>query len=212
MDSVDVLIPYGGDDPVRFENLRRILAHWRPVVPVVCEHPMPFSRAVALNQGAEASGAEILVLNDADSICPLDQVATAVELARDQAGMVFCYETYVRLDADGEPVWRQELAGSQGCMAIRRTAFLELGGYDPRFVGWGFEDLAFGLVCDAVFGKARRVPGNLYHLDHPRYEGTWPEQERANELLYERYRAACDDPQALLAIRSEAGAHVADRH
>ncbi len=56
-------------------------------------------------------------------------------------------------------------AGSQGCSAVRRDLFLELGGLDERFSGWGYEDLEFNGRADEA-GVTRRLPGELRHLWH----------------------------------------------
>jgi hypothetical protein len=53
------------------------------------------------------------------------------------------------------------------CIAIPRAVFDDLGGFDERFVGWGFEDMAFQSVVCGLYGW-ERIDGDVYHLWHPR--------------------------------------------
>ncbi len=207
--SVAILIPYGGSDPYRETALASIRAiiepHWRRIV--CLDHWEPFSRARAINKGARIAGdVDILVCNDADSAVPPAQIREAIRLAEEAPGIVYAFTTYTRLDEHNEIDVRFEYAGSQGCIALRRECFEQAGGYDPRFEAWGYEDLAFGQVCEA-FWPARRVEGNLYHLWHPPRDQRPADQEQiaANLALYERYAAAAGDADALMAIRREAG-------
>ena len=75
-----------------------------------------------------------------------------------------------------------------GCVWLRRDFFLQIGGMDERFEGWGGEDV--DLVWRAEFrGGLERFPDRLLHLHHrrPRHRrddgepfytdlvwGTWP--------------------------------------
>jgi GT2 family glycosyltransferase len=55
------------------------------------------------------------------------------------------------------------------CFAIPRAAWEAIGGFDERFRGWGFEDMAFQSA--AVAYGHERVEGNVYHFWHPRTSG-----------------------------------------
>lgn len=108
-------------------------------------------------------------------------------------------------------VHRLSAAGTEGFMAHRSPHDLELerrpyparvgGGIviaqaktltaaplDPRFVGWGFEDGAWGLALQTLAGTPYEAPTELWHLWHPPQEGAG---RRGPGLgLFQRYRAA----------------------
>jgi hypothetical protein len=50
-----------------------------------------------------------------------------------------------------------------------RAVFDDLGGFDERFKGWGFEDMAFQSAICGLYGY-ERIPGDVVHLWHPRSE------------------------------------------
>lgn len=142
-----------------------------------------FSRAQAINNGVRIADSQIVVVNDADCLCPVDQVKEAVAWARGAPGLVYAYTRYRRLSRQtseslsrepwrpqaawfGDGIeWQLENAPSQSVIAIRRDDFLAIGGYDERFQGWGYEDLEF-LHRAQKYAPVRRVPGDLYHLWH----------------------------------------------
>lgn len=184
-----VVIPYAGADALRRRNLELVLSFYADNFPewpvLVCTGELPFNRARVINHEVAAEGQHlkraahpVVVLNDADTLCTPEQVRAAVRLATAEPYFVFAYILYLRL---GEKVtaecknWRDVLdapaewgmvnAGSQGCSAIRRDLFLELGGLDERFAGWGYEDLEFNARADRA-GVSRRLPGELRHLWH----------------------------------------------
>jgi predicted glycosyltransferase involved in capsule biosynthesis len=74
---------------------------------------------------------------------------------------------------------------------VPRDLYEEVGGYDERFVGWGWEDLAFFWACATMAGYDR-VGGAVYHLWHPQSRADTYESPhyRANEELGHRYMEA----------------------
>ncbi len=114
---------------------------------------------------------------------------------------------------DGEPILpepQMEARGGNvnaGCSmaAIPRSLWDEVGGYDERFVGWGYEDVALLAACWALAGPHAFVPAAAYHLWHP-FEQTLTRgnpEFAANETLGRRYLAARDDPDAMRALIDE---------
>jgi hypothetical protein len=202
--SVEVLIPYQESDAWR----RSALAHlsglyagsfsWFPTVRIIESDEQPFPKAKLLNRAALESKADILVFNDADSLVGTRQVFAAVFSAHNKPGAVHAFDLYrclTRAAVEGIHYWRDAFdlpegafeshlttSGSHGCYAIRRECFLECGGYDERFAGWGYEDLAQEIVYQSYW-PSRRVPGELIHLWHPRAK-----ENPGNLLLWREYQ------------------------
>jgi hypothetical protein len=169
MDVADVYccVPFFGGDPFRIGNLERVLDHLR----VLFGHDDVWvetgeSQAQARNRARTAKEWDVLYFNDADSIVPLPQIEKACELAADRPGLVFAFSDYLREGPDGELVQHIAHSFSSGAVAISRECFENIGGYDERFVGWGYEDLEFAWRCQKRWPH-RRVEGELRHLWHP---------------------------------------------
>lgn len=100
---------------------------------------------------------------------------------------------------EGKP-YRQRNAGAPS--VFRTETVLDVP-MDPRFVGWGGEDLAWSDALHALAGGARRMAGPVYHLWHP-HDGTPHRRpEGANAALYDRYQRARYLPGEMRAIINE---------
>jgi hypothetical protein len=95
-----------------------------------------------------------------------------------------------------------------------REAFELVGGMDPRFRGWGGEDVAFVLLLDTLFGVHRLTSNQVLTLWHtvqakpgtnPNLLRVWEGQTdpRKNWTIAGRYRKALRDPAAMRAISAE---------
>ncbi len=221
--STSVIVPYGGHDPDRAQALRHVLDFYRYEFPdwqvIVADQDSAdsytFSRARAVNDGAAKADGDVLVIQDADSLCAPGNVAVAVAMARTEPGMVRAYTRYRRLSrpatgsfetykqalacADADVEWQQDPAFAHGCAAIQRSCFEAVGGYDPKFTGWGYEDMALEAVCNAHWPD-RRVVGDLVHLWHPAAWGG-ADDRRNSDLYYRLYEPRKGDPVGLIAAR-----------
>lgn len=132
----------------------------------------------AFNQGARAATGEILVFHDGDIICPVDY---AMHLVRDteQYGAASIQRFLFNLtQSQTEAIfrtgtWPEQIIPQRvrqnwegGTIAVRRKAFIDLGGYDEAFVGWGGEDNEFFDRCREV-GHLRYGFVPFIHLWHP---------------------------------------------
>ena len=182
--SVAVLIPYHpapARDPLCWLVLD-YYQHAHPDWPVTVARNLerPFSKAKAVNDAVRSlpPDVDVLVLNDADSICPPEQVREAVRLATEAPGLVFAFSFYHRLGKreteragswqdvlDGTPEWTMMGSGSHGCVAVQRDCFTAVGGLCEAFTGWGYEDLEFNARIETLW-PSRRVDGHLFHLFH----------------------------------------------
>lgn len=93
---------------------------------------------------------------------------------------------------------------------MSREAFELIGGMDPRFKGWGGEDVAFVRALDTLFGKHKTTSNDVLHLWHPNIGAThkdrmWQHQRdpRANEQLAQRYNVATGDRARMRALVDE---------
>lgn len=76
---------------------------------------------------------------------------------------------------------------------------------DPRFVGWGGEDHAWGYALSTLHGMPWRGDAPLWHLWHPpqrRATRRWG--SHASEALRLRYHVAREQPDAMAQIIDEA--------
>lgn len=91
-------------------------------------------------------------------------------------------------------------------VVIRRDVF-EKAPPDPRFVGWGQEDEAWGTALRTMVGPAWRGDDDLVHLWHPpQVRKTRVVGNEANRALRRRYTAARHDRDAMSALIEEAKA------
>lgn len=152
----------------------------------------PFNRSKAINRAAEEAGEwDVAIVIDSDVMVSRAQVVAAVERASEPGGPVtwahrrwrgIRRDATERLVAD-RYVWGDELDRDEldlivertnplswsCCIAIPRWVFDDLGGFDERFEGWGFEDMAFQSVICGLY-PWDRIEGDVVHLWHPRSE------------------------------------------
>lgn len=147
-----------------------------------------FNRSAARNAGVSESTSEIAVIIDADNYIPIEQINQAIKVASDRRlvkpFMWFGYLTeestnlfYDVADnpvVDFEPTYidppQTEFTG--GAYVMPRSLWLNLGGMDEGFIGWGAEDDAFHLLCKRNNIKTIYVDGYDYHLYHPAFRIT----------------------------------------
>lgn len=223
MVSVEVIIGAGVRDDAHRKRARqwvitRYRAHGYPVTVGTCRGK--WRKAAAVNPAANASTADVLVIADADCVVDADGIRRAIGHAQ-RDGYAVPAKAVRRLtpDAtagvlDGDPAAdldprlptesRHQLLAGGGIVVIRKDVWDAVGGFDPRFVGWGGEDYALG--C-ALYSATRQFPqygaGLLWHLWHPpqtRDQRLTPD----NEHLANRYRQAKHDPIAMQQLHAEA--------
>jgi len=178
-----VCVPwFDTSDEHRTAAFECVLAYWQAHEWPVVVSSYATERAHARNEAAHAAlalGHDVLVFSDADTLVPYRQAEAAVALAAGSDGLVYCYDLYCRLtrEATAELVahpaeeWpllfeRQYYSPpSIGCVAMSARTYLDTGGLDESYRGWGYEDLAFADACSRL-GPLRRVPGPAFHLWH----------------------------------------------
>lgn len=179
------------------------------------------NRSEARNVGAGAAvemGCETLVFADADVYVPRAQLEAAIALVEEPGDTewVIAYEHYLQLTAGDtshflkceptheygpieNPRWSTN-QGNAGMLVVSKRAFAAVGGYDERFIEWGWEDWAFANALSTLVHPQVRVPGYVLHLCHPRSPNRTKRQGRA---LFERYDAAMGDREAMVDLVHE---------
>lgn len=124
------------------------------------------------------------------------------------------------LISDPPPPWAVESTLGSGhghwfgamCQIMPRDAFEDVGGMDPRFRGWGGEDISFMHAVDTLWGKHRTVDNQLLHLWHYRIQvgddwliRQWRGQDRNNPNgnLAQRYHMAMADVERMRLLTRE---------
>lgn len=92
---------------------------------------------------------------------------------------------------------------------LPREAFEEVGGMDPRFSGWGGEDISFMRAVDTIYVNHKTVDHAVFHLRHDTLglgiNRQWAGQTKRMPfaLLGARYQAAYGDRARMLRLIAE---------
>jgi hypothetical protein len=154
----------------RARIIEKQLPEWVRYVFTPCE--TDYNRAAAFNAGVEIAQGELVVLHDNDIVVPAGYAREIVARGRD--GFEFQnlkrFLFYLNATADRTPtsVMQNAVGGS---IAAARRSYIDIGGFDEGFVGWGGEDNDF---WDRVHAH-----GNAYefgylpmiHLHHEAQKG-----------------------------------------
>jgi len=160
-----------------------------------------FNKSKALNAGALAARHPLLLLHDADVWVPAGYVARSAALMGEGGWEALRPIRFLFLL--DEPQTRGCLAtasirGIQEIMRVqqnnpglssfvRRDTYLEIGGHDERFTGWGWEDVEF---LDRLHTR-RLLPGSflpaihLWHALPAARQAGDVNQQRLHEILQE---------------------------
>ena len=148
----------------------------------------PFNRARAINDAAAEAGEwDVGIVIDSDVMVRRSQAEAAVSSAAG-GGVTWAHrrwrgfhEAWTKRILDDNRQYGDEFEDVDldilvertnplswsCCIAIPRAVFDDLGGFDERFRGWGFEDMAFQSVIVGLY-PWRRIEGDVIHLWHPR--------------------------------------------
>lgn len=188
----------------------------------------PFNRSAAINDAARRAGDwDVAVIIDADVLCDPIPVQEGVERAAKTDRMVLGYTTRHHLSHTGTQrvlsgwlgSWQQRgfvrdrlhVRGGKdtpcsSAVIVSRALWDRVEGFDERFVGWGYEDVAFRSACETLSdGPMIALEGDLYHLWHePSSENNLREATfKRNRVLGNRYRAAFRNPTAMRRLIDE---------
>jgi hypothetical protein len=226
--SVVIVVPYRADRGHRDKLWGFCKARWRERHPdwriyEGASPEGPFNRAAAVNDAVARATVDrpdwtAALIIDADVVCDPQACESAIATATQTGRMVVAHDRRVMVNRDGtdrilrdytgpwdqprfvERVWHDSVSCA---VAVTRQLWDEVGGMDPAFVGWGYEDSAFEECAVAAAGPYLRVSAQTFHLWHK----TSPEAadraptKAANWERLQLYRAASGDREALRALR-----------
>lgn len=217
--SVAVLIPWRDGCEYRARALewaRDQYAKKHPTWSVIIgKAPGPcWVKAAAVTAALRETSAEVLVIADADVWC--DRVGVAVDVVGQGHHWALPHRDVHRLGpvttdsllAGGtirpvlvEPAYHGMPGG--GLVVLRRELYDQVP-LDPRFVGWGGEDEAWGYALTTMAGQPWRGAAPLTHLWHPpQSRASRRVGSTANENLRQRYHGATGSPQAMRLVLDE---------
>lgn len=244
---VSLLIPFRANskrDP-RIKTWDWLRARWTNLLPEaeLCVGTdtggQPFSKSTAVNDAYSKSHGDMLVIADADSWVERPGLMIGIEAAARREHLVVPWWKSYRLtkaDSDAimampphtrQPVTLEMKSHAEGTgpapdsaamvLCIQRSAFERVGGMDPRFRGWGSEDVSFGLSCWTLLGRNEYAMGEAYALYHDRPHTAvehpdvadgqmrvWHKDEGGRNFgLWSRYKAAQGHANAMLALCAE---------
>lgn len=220
---VACVIPWRGGQPDRERHHETVRAHLRGLLPDAWHIDadsghQPFSRAGSRNHGvrlAQDVGAEVVVLCDADTLPEWEPLLAAIEGATSDGLLHLPYDRFRGLSPNGTRLYLKGVPAEAcetelettwstgGVLAITPSSWWRMGGMDERFVGWGMEDTAARVACDALLGPTVKHSGVIHHLWHPSDIDPSNPLYQANLAHMQRYVEAEGDPDAVRAIVGE---------
>ena len=206
--TVSLIIPFASEDIRRLQIFDWVEMRWEDTCPgfEMCighDDPHDFNRSKARNKAFEESSGDIIVISDADTACPIDNVLGGIKAVEEGAPWVIAHTEYHSLTEEYtdwlitqppgmmfkppfESNWVMRNRSVAGVLVMRREDYERAGGYDERFEGWSYEDNAFQLAMDSRVGRHCRVFGPVLHLWHdpgPTFDD--PNVPRNREILSE---------------------------
>lgn len=220
-----VVIPFASDDPHRQAALEHVLARYKnshpqwQVVVGTCEGT--WSKGRALADAVSRAKHDVLVVADADCVVDasiLERLVAAVGAGRVRWGVPHVTvarmtKTYTARVLQGaqlsiHQLERQHVAPTGGgIVVLARDAWDEVAGVDPRFEGWGGEDISFGWALETLCGAPLELNATLWHLWHPDAADRRKAASGSEELAG-RYSTASGDVVAMTQLIEEVRARA----
>lgn len=135
---------------------------------------------------AEESGANVVVINDADTIPEIDPLMQAINAAANDSYVHLPYTQYCSLRIQGTREFKRGISLQKcdafivdgACSGVYVTSpqtWWSHYGQDERFRGWGFEDAAWYTAHKIILGQDPiRHEGSVYSMHHKSANKTGP--------------------------------------
>lgn len=159
-----------------------------------------FNKSMCYNVGARMATNENLLFHDADCILDmhnyflsLKKMEEGVQIINPYKDIYFLDEHYTEwfckfnLDFsklglfNTRPVTNGVISG--GVFFIKKETYYELGGFEEKCVGYGYEDSIFDIKIRSLGYKVLTNKENMVHLWHPKLNST-----KNNKELFDHYR------------------------
>lgn len=206
--TVSLIIPFASEDIRRLQIFDWVEERWQNVCPgfELCighDDPQDFNRSKARNRAFEESSGDLIVISDADTACPIDNVLGALKAVEEGHAWVIAHSEYHSLTEEytdwliTQPPgmmlkppfpsnWVMHSRSQAGVLVMTRETYEKVGGYNEEFDGWGYEDNEFAVRLTRQVGQPTRCFGPMLHLWHD--PGLNFEQPNIayNEALYQK--------------------------
>ena len=215
---ISLLFPFrdDGSRSAQFEWLQTRWKHFMPDAEIIVAEDdggTPFSKTVAVNNAYRRATRDVMAIVDADVWVNPKVIRSSVEAIRGRRhSWVRPCNKVLRLNKkftenliqgdhtkhlpsiDPE-VDCDRVTPVVGLICIfSRDLFESVGGMDPRFRGWGWEDNSFNQLMDFKARKCLFLKHPVYHLWHPRAyvdgKPSWEGQTERNNLVGDDYKKA----------------------
>ena len=207
-----VIIPFGGYEPDRVNNLLFLVSYYSSKFNVHVERydEEPWNKARCLNRAVAKAPADMFAIIDADTLIPHDGLMAAFQ--RHERGLTLPFNEMHYLDENGGVkavcASRNKTLGRGGAWVTDRETWTLVGGMDERFRIWADEDTSFYLAVQTLVKPPVHLPHTGYHLHHSHSYGPWGSQQThphltANRALCTRYQQATGKPDEMQALISE---------
>ncbi len=206
MTDASILVPRRSDRGWRDLLWRFCRARWErqyPTIPIIEGFDAgvgPFNRAAAINDARRHATASTFVIIDAD-VFTHDGVLGPIIAAAQGGRFTVGFDDYRALTEDATQKvldgwvdgWTEGVEQTlhdavSKLVVVTAGLFDRVGGFDERFSGWGWEDVAFALACDAIAGPRVVISNDVWHLWHP--PARFAPEEPVNKSLAQDYIAA----------------------
>jgi len=174
-----------------------------------------FHRTKYMNQLLFHADTPIVGLWDTDVIVQVSQIKEATHyLKNNKAVMSFPYDgRFLTVNSHVSDAFRKELNykllrysyslygqfATGGAFLVDKNSYLEAGGENENFYGWGPEDAERVKRMEILELPIARAKGNLYHLYHPRGKNSYYyDEKRRIQNLKELLKVCAMNKQELL--------------
>lgn len=152
----------------------------------------PFIKSAAFNRGVMTATSDCVILHDADILVPGNYTSTIYKILQSQSGCHIGKQVmYLTKQASDDVNNSQHVDADKKCervvdyfvggsLALKKSTYTSIGGFDEAFVGYGMEDVEFfnRLKSAGSFCDERTI--NMVHLWHDR-PSDWQACHSANK-------------------------------